>query len=145
MFAAATFVAGWWEPSVNRELAQKPHKPHAAFWHCAKPHAEIRPEVTEKPRREKCAKSEWSRSDGWTNCFPSSRIDQIQTEEKPDNFAQCRKAACGWCGFCASSLMLAPRAKFIRSVTSNAVNAEGLLGAVPAGKSTPRPGGQLPR
>jgi hypothetical protein len=34
---------------ANRELAQKPHKPHAAFWHCAKPHAEIRPEVTEKP------------------------------------------------------------------------------------------------
>ncbi|KAJ6580131.1 hypothetical protein DFH09DRAFT_1077037 [Mycena vulgaris] len=61
----------------NRELAQKPHKPHAAFWHCAKPHAEIRPEATKKPRREKCAKSEWSRSDGWTNCFPSSRIDQI--------------------------------------------------------------------
>jgi hypothetical protein len=33
----------------NRELAQKPHKPHAAFWHCTKPHAEIRSEVTEKP------------------------------------------------------------------------------------------------
>ncbi|KAJ6507619.1 hypothetical protein DFH09DRAFT_1288938 [Mycena vulgaris] len=92
------------QPEVIRELAQKPHKPHAAFWHCAKPHAEIRPEVTEKPSqwrgswverqvllsekiallpqllcagREKCAKSEWSRSDGWTNCFPSSHIDQI--------------------------------------------------------------------
>ncbi|KAJ6602001.1 hypothetical protein DFH09DRAFT_1069545 [Mycena vulgaris] len=91
----------------NRELAQKPHKPHAAFWHCAKPHTEIRPEVTEKPSqwrgswvetqvlwsekiallpqllcagREKCAKSEWSRSDGWTKCFPSSRIDQIVLE-----------------------------------------------------------------
>ncbi|KAJ7812614.1 hypothetical protein B0H14DRAFT_2605609 [Mycena olivaceomarginata] len=32
-----------------KELAQKPHKPHAAFWHCVKPHVEIRPEVTEKP------------------------------------------------------------------------------------------------
>jgi hypothetical protein len=27
--------------------------------------------------REKCTKSEWSRHDGWTNYFPSSRIDQI--------------------------------------------------------------------
>ncbi|KAF8132681.1 hypothetical protein K438DRAFT_1787868 [Mycena galopus ATCC 62051] len=63
--------------SLIRELAQKPHKPHAAFWHCAKPRAEIRPKVTEKLRREKCAKSEWSQSDGWTNRFPSSRINQI--------------------------------------------------------------------
>jgi hypothetical protein len=78
--------------------------------------------------REKCAKSEWSRSDGWTNCFLSLRIDRTviwmnaiqchrdlrvyrtheimqQTQEKPDNFAQCQKAACGWCGFCASSLL----------------------------------------
>jgi hypothetical protein len=87
-----------------RELAQKPHKPHRAFWHCAKPHAEIRLEVTEKPSQwrgswvdrqvlvsektalllqllcaghENCRESEWSRSDGWKNCFPSLRIDQI--------------------------------------------------------------------
>jgi hypothetical protein len=33
----------------NRELAQKPHEPHAAFWHWAKPHAEIKFELTEEP------------------------------------------------------------------------------------------------
>jgi hypothetical protein len=34
---------------INRELAQKPHESHAAFGHCAKPRAEIKFEVTEKP------------------------------------------------------------------------------------------------
>jgi hypothetical protein len=35
--------------AMIRELAQKPHEPHAAFWHCAKPHAEIKFEVTGNP------------------------------------------------------------------------------------------------
>jgi hypothetical protein len=87
-----------------RDLAQKPHEPHAAFGHCAKPCAEIKFDVTEKPsqskgnwvqgqvlvgeeisflpqllcaRREKCGKSQWSWSDGWKNGSPRLRIDQI--------------------------------------------------------------------
>jgi hypothetical protein len=31
----------------NRELAQKPREPHAAFGHCAKPRAEMKFDVTE--------------------------------------------------------------------------------------------------
>ncbi|KAJ7369135.1 hypothetical protein DFH08DRAFT_796928 [Mycena albidolilacea] len=34
--------------SENRDLAQKPHKPHAAFGHCAKPRAETKVEVRKK-------------------------------------------------------------------------------------------------
>ncbi|KAF8183227.1 hypothetical protein K438DRAFT_1937561 [Mycena galopus ATCC 62051] len=102
--ALSLTILGIVELLLIRELAQKPHKPHAAFWHCAKPHAEIKSEVTEKLSQwrdtqverqvlvrekvallsqllraghEKCVKSEWSQSDGWTNRFPSSRIDQI--------------------------------------------------------------------
>jgi hypothetical protein len=32
----------------NRDLAQKPHEPHAAFWHCAKPRAETKIEVQQE-------------------------------------------------------------------------------------------------
>jgi hypothetical protein len=89
---------------VNRELAQKPHEPHAAFWHCAKPRAEIKFEITENPsrwkgswiqgqvqvgeeisfvpqllcaRRDKYGKSEWSWTDDRKNGAPRLRIDQI--------------------------------------------------------------------
>ena len=27
-----------WSGDLNRGFVQKPHEPHAAFWHCAKPH-----------------------------------------------------------------------------------------------------------
>jgi hypothetical protein len=37
----------------NRELAQKPHELHAALGHCAKPCAEIKFDVTEKPSQWK--------------------------------------------------------------------------------------------
>ncbi|KAJ7843228.1 hypothetical protein B0H14DRAFT_2585870 [Mycena olivaceomarginata] len=37
--------------SGNRELVQKPHKLYVTFWHCAKLHVKIRPEVTEKSSR----------------------------------------------------------------------------------------------
>ncbi|KAJ7854417.1 hypothetical protein B0H14DRAFT_2579873 [Mycena olivaceomarginata] len=35
------------------QLAQKPHEPHAAFLRCAKPHAEIKFELGEKPGQRK--------------------------------------------------------------------------------------------
>jgi hypothetical protein len=38
---------------VIRELAQKPHEPHAACGHCAEPRAEIKFEVTAKASRWK--------------------------------------------------------------------------------------------
>jgi hypothetical protein len=74
----------------NRELAQKPREPHAAFGHCVKPRAEMKFDLTEKlsqwkgswvqgqvlvgeelsfvpqllgARREKCGKFEWIWSD----------------------------------------------------------------------------------
>jgi hypothetical protein len=37
----------------NRELAQKPREPYAAFGHCAKPRAEMKFDVTEKPSQWK--------------------------------------------------------------------------------------------
>jgi hypothetical protein len=48
-------------------------------------------------------------------------------------------------GWWEPSVNVSARAKLIRRVISNAANADGLLGDVPAGKSTPEPGGQLPR
>jgi hypothetical protein len=37
----------------NRELAQKPREPHAAFGHCVKPRAEMKFDLTEKPSQWK--------------------------------------------------------------------------------------------
>jgi hypothetical protein len=95
--------------SSIRDLAQKPHEPHAAFGHCAKLHAEIKYEVTEKPsqwkdswiqgqvqpvgeeisfvpqllctRREKCGKSEWNWSDGREKVThrPDTHLDECNT------------------------------------------------------------------
>jgi hypothetical protein len=42
------------------------------------------------------------------------------------------------------SVNVSARAKILRSAMSDAVDAEGLLGGVLVGKSTPKPGGQLP-
>ncbi|KAJ6574504.1 hypothetical protein B0H19DRAFT_1063455 [Mycena capillaripes] len=47
-------------------------------------------------------------------------------------------------GLWEPSVNVSARAKFVGWVTSNATNAVVLLGHVPAGKSTPHPGGKLP-
>jgi hypothetical protein len=87
------------------ESLHKSCTPHMAFGHCAKLHADIKSEVGEKPNQwrgsqverqvpvsqkialllqllhaghENCAKSEWSRSDGWGNHFTRLHINQIQ-------------------------------------------------------------------
>ncbi|KAJ6556061.1 hypothetical protein B0H19DRAFT_1071198 [Mycena capillaripes] len=46
------FCAFLWKVN-NRQLAQKPHERHAAFLRCAKPHAEIKFELSEKPGQRK--------------------------------------------------------------------------------------------
>ncbi|KAJ7824325.1 hypothetical protein B0H14DRAFT_2597339 [Mycena olivaceomarginata] len=68
----------------NRELVQKPHEPHAAFWHCAKPRVETKVEVQQelswwkgwwapqflRAGHDKCGKFPWSFRDNWKNCIP---------------------------------------------------------------------------
>jgi hypothetical protein len=58
-------------------------------------------------------------------------------------FAYLLAAAAFVSGWWEPSVNVSARAKFVERVTSNAANAEALLGHVPAGKSTPEPGGQI--
>jgi hypothetical protein len=48
-------------------------------------------------------------------------------------------------GWWEPSVIVSARAKLVRRVISNTVNAEGLLDDVPAGKNTPKPRDQLPQ